>query len=164
MVVPILLVLAALMLLVLEVFVVSLGALSVAAAALGISGIVLGFQESALFGWSLIGIVVALGPTVVWGSFKMLPHFKFTRGFYLRRPQITERERHAAVPDRTALQGAIGRSLSALRPSGSARFGEEIVSVVSGGEMIPPGTRVQVVAISGRRVVVSAAPEADRAE
>lgn len=163
MVVPILLVLAALMLLVLEVFVVSLGALSIAAAALGISGIVLGFQESALFGWSLVGIVVVLGPTVVWGSFKMLPHFKFTRGFYLRRPQITEHERHAAASHHADLAGAVGRSLSALRPSGSARFGEEVVSVVSGGELIPPGTRIQVVEISGNRVVVSAAPEADGA-
>ncbi|MEE8103939.1 MAG: NfeD family protein [Planctomycetota bacterium] len=163
MVVPILLVLAALMLLVLEVFVVSLGALSIAAAALGICGILLGFQESSVFGWSLVATVVALGPTAVWGAFKVLPHFKFTRGFYLRRPQITEKERRAAVADHTALEGAVGRSLSALRPSGSARFGEDVVSVVSGGEMIPRGTRVQVVEISGNRVVVSAAPDTENA-
>ena len=45
MVVPILLVLAALILLVLEVLVVSLGTLSLAAAACATVGIVLGFQE-----------------------------------------------------------------------------------------------------------------------
>ena len=68
-----------------------------------------------------------------------------------------------AVADHTALEGAVGRSLSALRPSGRARFGEDVVSVVSGGEMIPRGTRVQVVEISGNRVVVSAAPDTESA-
>jgi membrane-bound serine protease (ClpP class) len=118
---------------------------------------------SALFGWSLVATVVALGPIAVWGAFKMLPHFKFTRGFYLRRPDITESERHAASDEHADLKGAVGHSVSTLRPSGSARFGEQLVSVVSGGEMIPPGTRVLVVDITGNRVVVSAAPETEGA-
>ncbi len=156
MTVPILLVIAALCLLVLEVFVVSLGALSLAAAVLAIYGIVLGFGHSSGFGWSLVGTVVVLGPASVWGSFKVLPHFKFTRGFYLRRPDMTAQERHAAAPARPDLTGAIGETSSPLRPSGTARFGDEVLSVMTDGTAVPRGTKVRVVEVTGNRIVVEA--------
>ncbi len=153
---PILLVLAALCLLVLEVFVVSLGVLSLAAAVLGIYGIVLGFGHSPEFGWSLVGTVVVLGPVSVWGAFKALPHFKFTRGFYLRRPDMTAQERHAAAPARKDLTGAVGETSSPLRPAGTARFGDEVLSVMTEGTAVPRGAKVRVVEVTGNRIVVEA--------
>lgn len=50
--------------------------------------------------------------------------------------------------------GHIGRAEGPLRPAGKARFGALLVDVVSDGEFIPTGTRVEVIERAGSRVVV----------
>ena len=50
--------------------------------------------------------------------------------------------------------GAEGVSLSILRPSGKAKFLDQIVDVVTQGEFIAPNTSLTVVRIDGMRVVV----------
>ena len=50
--------------------------------------------------------------------------------------------------------GDIGRSESLLRPAGKARFGALLVDVVSEGEYIQKGVRVEVIERAGNRVVV----------
>jgi membrane-bound serine protease (ClpP class) len=52
------------------------------------------------------------------------------------------------------LLGAIGTTTTALRPAGVVRFGDKFVDVVSDGGFIPTGTRVQVIAVEGTRIVV----------
>jgi membrane-bound serine protease (ClpP class) len=53
--------------------------------------------------------------------------------------------------------GTEGISLSILRPSGKARFLDQIIDVITQGEFIPPNTSVTVVRRDGMRVVVKAA-------
>ncbi len=53
--------------------------------------------------------------------------------------------------------GTEGISLSILRPSGKARFLDQIIDVVTQGEFIPANTSVTVVRRDGMRVVVKAA-------
>src|SRR6059058_715202 len=55
------------------------------------------------------------------------------------------------------LPGTEGISLSILRPSGKARFLDQIIDVVTQGEFIPPNTSITVVPRDGMRVVVKAA-------
>jgi len=55
------------------------------------------------------------------------------------------------------LPGTEGISLSILRPSGKARFLDQIVDVITQGEFIPPNTSITVVRRDGMRVVVKAA-------
>jgi membrane-bound serine protease (ClpP class) len=50
--------------------------------------------------------------------------------------------------------GDIGRTDTLLRPAGKARFGAVLVDVVSQGEYVPAGERVEVVERYGNRVVV----------
>jgi membrane-bound serine protease (ClpP class) len=52
--------------------------------------------------------------------------------------------------------GAEGVSLSILRPSGKAKFLDQIIDVVTQGEFIPPNTSLTVVRKDGMRVVVRA--------
>ena len=52
--------------------------------------------------------------------------------------------------------GDQGIALSVLRPGGKAQFGEEIVDVITEGEMLPRGTRVRIIAHSGREAIVAA--------
>ena len=53
-----------------------------------------------------------------------------------------------------ALMGASGTTLTALRPAGTALFGNEMVDVVSDGAFIQPDQKVVVIHVEGNRVVV----------
>ena len=52
------------------------------------------------------------------------------------------------------LLGKRGTTKTKLTPAGKARFGDELVDVVSDGDLIPPGTEIYVVEVRGNRVVV----------
>lgn len=52
------------------------------------------------------------------------------------------------------LMGMIGTASTPLRPSGTARFGDEFRDVLSDGGFIPAGARVQVIAVEGPRITV----------
>jgi membrane-bound serine protease (ClpP class) len=52
--------------------------------------------------------------------------------------------------------GELGVAVSVLRPGGKAKFGDQIIDVISQGEMIPKGTRVKVIGHSGSEAIVEA--------
>jgi len=154
MIVPILLVVGCLALVILEVFVVSFGALTLIAAAMGVAALILAFQESAAFGWTLSAVLFVGVPGALWSAFKLLPKLPFARGLYLARPQLTDDERRAAVRGPIHLLGAVGTAASPLRPAGTVHFDGQPVQAVTGGQMLPVGTRVRVVDVTGNRVIV----------
>jgi membrane-bound serine protease (ClpP class) len=92
---------------------------------------------------------------------RYLPRTSFYRRFALMTsspagPSLTGVPREFA----TAVElspGTEGISLSILRPSGKARFLDQIVDVITQGEFIPPNTSITVVQRDGMRVVVKAA-------
>jgi membrane-bound serine protease (ClpP class) len=55
---------------------------------------------------------------------------------------------------KAARQGQVGVTVSPLRPGGKAQFGEQIIDVISQGDMIPKGTRVRIIGASGREAIV----------
>jgi membrane-bound serine protease (ClpP class) len=55
--------------------------------------------------------------------------------------------------------GQVGTALSSLRPGGKARFGEDVVDVVTQGELLPKGSRVRIIAYSGADAVVEKTDE-----
>ena len=150
----ILLVVGCLAVLVLEIFVVSFGVLTLVAVAMGVAGVLLAFEEGPVLGWSMVGVLFAGIPASLWGAFKLLPKLPFARGLHLDDPNLTERERHAAAQDFRSLLGAIGEVTAPLRPAGTAVFDGEPVDVVSNGPMVPLGARVRVLDVSGNRVMV----------
>jgi membrane-bound serine protease (ClpP class) len=52
--------------------------------------------------------------------------------------------------------GDVGRCETSLRPAGKARFGSVLVDVVSEGDLIGPGSQIEVVERRGSKVVVRA--------
>jgi membrane-bound serine protease (ClpP class) len=52
--------------------------------------------------------------------------------------------------------GTPGVSLSMLRPSGKARFGQHVVDVITQGEFVPPDTALRIVQMDGMRIIVEA--------
>jgi membrane-bound ClpP family serine protease len=59
-----------------------------------------------------------------------------------------------ALVHREYLLGKRGVTTTQLTPSGKARFGDDIVDVISDGEVIPHGTDVYVVDVQGNEVLV----------
>jgi membrane-bound ClpP family serine protease len=57
------------------------------------------------------------------------------------------------------LAGQTGVAATRLRPSGKARFGDQLVAVVSDGTAIDPGQSVRVVQVQGNRIVVESVDE-----
>ena len=150
----ILLVVGSLALIIMEVLFVSFGALALAAAALGVGGVVTAFSVSQMFGWIMAGVLLVGVPFCLKLAFTVLPKLGFARGFYLEAPELTDAERQAGARVDDKLLGQEGLATSALRPSGIAQFGEEVLQVVSQGVMIEPGARVRVVELTGNRIVV----------
>jgi membrane-bound serine protease (ClpP class) len=53
-----------------------------------------------------------------------------------------------------SLVGRQGIAMTVLRPAGKAQIGEEFIDVVSDGPFISSGRKIEVLAVSGNRVVV----------
>jgi membrane-bound serine protease (ClpP class) len=53
-----------------------------------------------------------------------------------------------------ALLGTTGIAETNLRPSGKGRFGDQLVDVVTEGDLIERGKRITIVEVQGSRVVV----------
>ena len=91
---------------------------------------------------------------------RYLPRTSFYRRFALITsnppgPSLSGRPREFTTNVALA-PGMQGTSLSILRPSGKARFGDHIVDVVTQGEFISPNSAITVVQTDGMRVVVQA--------
>jgi membrane-bound serine protease (ClpP class) len=56
-----------------------------------------------------------------------------------------------------SLLGTTGVAETNLRPSGQGRFGEQLVDVVTEGDLIERGTRIKIMQVQGARVVVEKA-------
>ena len=102
----------------------------------------------------MVAVLFVGAPLSLWGAFKVLPKLPFARGLYLKQPDLTDAERHAAAAPRTRLLGAVGEAKTPLRPSGTALFEGEPVAVVTTGRMLDAGTRIRVREVTGNRVVV----------
>ncbi len=88
---------------------------------------------------------------------RYLPHAPMFNRMVLTPPtdeelsRITERE---ALAQLDHLLGARGTSFTPLVPSGKARFGDQLVDVLTDGEFVDRGCAVEVVEVRGHRVVV----------
>jgi membrane-bound serine protease (ClpP class) len=54
----------------------------------------------------------------------------------------------------TSLVGSRGEAVSLLKPYGKARIDGQLLEVVSDGQLIDSGSKIEVVEVSGKRIVV----------
>lgn len=111
-----------------------------------LGSVYLTFEDQALtvIGISLILVIIGL---VLF--FRYLPRARIA-GPLINQDMLMA----AGVGEYQNLLGAVGQTLTDLRPAGLAQFGERRVDVVSRGEYITKGTGVRIVEIEGNRVVV----------
>lgn len=106
-------------------------------------------------------VALAASAIVIWILARYLPRTSFYRRFALMTtnppgPSIAGLSTNLMPPPKLA-PGMKGTALSVLRPSGKAKFAEQVVDVVTQGEFISSGTPVAIVEADPMRVVVRSA-------
>jgi len=108
---------------------------------------------------SLMSIVFVAGGilTALWFMRNVLPEAPFFRRLTLppAMPEELQDELESLV-DWRYLSGKRGVTTTQLTPSGKARFGDEVINVISDGELVYKGSAIRVVKVIGNRVVVEA--------
>lgn len=144
-----------------EVFIPSMGILSVLAAASIVGAVIAAFQVSNEVGINFVLAVALLLPVTLVVAFKLLPRSPLGRRFTVQGLSF---EATPATDERDLdLVGREGEVVSPLRPAGHARIADRRVDVVSRGESIDAGVRVRVLEVTGNRVVVVRAGGVDGA-
>lgn len=141
-----------LVMLVLELFVPSFGILGLLGSAALVAGVVRAAfsYEHALLS---LGIAFAAALVVIVAVAVLFKEQGIWNRFILQE-SLTKEEGFVPVPEKLNLLGALGMSLTPLRPAGTALIGDERVDVVTEGSFINAGVPVSVVKIEGSRVVV----------
>jgi membrane-bound ClpP family serine protease len=155
----IVLLVGALGLLVLEIFVPSMGLISIVGVTLAIVGLVLLYRYDPVIGMIGTAAMVLMGPMVVVFGLKVFPHTPIGRTMLYGGKTEEELEQEAALAraeadKRLALIGMEGEALTVLRPVGAVRIEGKRYDALAELGMIQPGTRVKVTAVDGTRVKV----------
>jgi len=149
------LVVAALVLLALEVLTPTFGVLAALALAAVVVAVWLAFGVSAVLGTALlVGVVVGV-PAYLVVLVRVLPGSSVGRGLFLRKADVpAEGEGTPEVQDYAALVGREGVAETLLRPSGAVRIdGRRVIASAESG-LIEKGASVRVIRASGMNVVV----------
>jgi membrane-bound serine protease (ClpP class) len=98
--------------------------------------------------WATVG-----GGLTIWALSLLLPRTSMYRSVVSQTASGMKTEAVLEKQQRSRL-GQTGVTISALRPGGKAQFGDEILDVISQGEMVPKGTAVRIIGNSGAEALV----------
>lgn len=87
-------------------------------------------------------------------AFKFAPSRRVFKKLVLEHSETKTEGYVAAKPGLKNLIGATGMAKTVLRPSGTAEINDQYVDVITNGEYISEGTRIQVTDVEGMRVIV----------
>ena len=104
---------------------------------------------------AVLGASLFITVAVMYAWLRHLPNSGRFSGLLLRG-SVHKSQGFVSAPNRGDLIGLDGVAVTDLRPSGTARVGQERIDVVTEGEYVPQGSRVQVVQSDGYRHVVRA--------
>lgn len=105
--------------------------------------------------WVYIAALVVLIPSATVAAFRFLENSPFGRRVLLTAPTHQEVVPHRVEVSRlTALVGAHGTALTLMTPGGMVSVQGERLHAESEGQLIDPGTPVEVAGVRGTRVLV----------
>jgi membrane-bound ClpP family serine protease len=140
-------------LLVLEIFIPSLGLLTVLALLCLAAGIALFFQVSVTVGWVGVWTALVLIPVVWIIVYKLLPKTKLGQVLVLRKRQ----EALPGIPDQDKLKALVGQTgvvLTPCRPVGMCEIDGNRVTCVSEAHFLAKDTKVKVIDVEGNKITV----------
>lgn len=124
---------------------------------IGVASIIFSLLLSSNNIWQMgISILIAFIVTVV-GSIILFKVVGLEKGFFkhiILKDSTSTEKGYLSAKERPELVGMKGKTLSPLRPSGTAMFGDERLDVVTEGSFINEGKTIIVIKSSGSRIVV----------
>ncbi len=149
------LILLGMVLLVAELVIPTFGVLTALSIGAMVVGITITFANDTSTGIiTLIGVFV-LVPVIMGIVFHYAPRTQFGKRLFLSGPQEDETVANMPVNlELEQLRGRYGRTVSALRPSGTVDFDGQRVDVLSEGALIEPGQWVRCIDVKAGRVIV----------
>ncbi|MGH9198524.1 MAG: NfeD family protein, partial [Acidimicrobiia bacterium] len=102
---------------------------------------------------AVLGASLFITAAVIYAWMRHLPNSGRFRGLLLQGA-VHRSEGFVSAPSRHDLVGMDGVAETDLRPSGTARIGDERLDVVTEGAFVPAGSRVRIVQSDGYRHVV----------
>jgi membrane-bound serine protease (ClpP class) len=125
----------------------------------GVSGIVMIFVAigSAFASW--YEALIVIGASIVISIIGLVLLARYLSRFeawgrFVLKTRATAEDGYVSGPNKEDLIGAIGETVTMLRPAGVVRIDDKRIDAVSEGVFLPAGVLVQVIDISGNRVVV----------
>ncbi len=104
----------------------------------------------------LVAMLVAVGAALLIARY--LPNIPYANRLMLApptdNPAVTTEPVLPGAALAASLLGAVGTTVTPMRPAGTVRFGDQFIDVVTEGGFIPSGARVQVIEVEGTRIVV----------
>lgn len=149
----VILLIACAILLVIEIFVPSLGLVTVFALACLAWGIAIFFQISTAAGWIGVWTAIVLIPVVWIIVYKYLPKTKIGQILELKKVEQAD----GGIPDQEHLESLVGQTgivAKPLRPVGTCQFGNTKVVCVSETGFIEKDTSVTVIDVEGNKITV----------
>jgi membrane-bound serine protease (ClpP class) len=102
---------------------------------------------------NLAGAMVGAGILVMVLA-RWLPKTKGPLGKLILTKSLSESDGYVTSKDRAHWVGAKGVALTTLRPSGTAKFGEEVMDVVTEGEFVSAKDEIMVKEVRGAQIIV----------
>ena len=153
----ILLLVAGIILAMMEILLPSGGLLGILSAAAMLGSLVLAFKESTGVGFVFLGIAALLTPAVIIIGFKIFPHTPVGRKMILKPQVETVAERGSdgvSEENYLPLLNAVGKTVTALRPSGIAEINGQRYSVITEGQLVDKDVSIVVICVEGNSIVV----------
>lgn len=148
---PILLQVLGLVVIVVEIFVPSLGILAVMAAGILFYSLYLVFTTiSYTVGIVFLGVDILLIPVILVLGFKALGASSLS----LHKRLSSKEGVFSQAPDLVSWKGKKGEAITDLRPSGTVMIEGNRLDAVTDGEYVDAGTPIVVTLVSGNRIVV----------
>ncbi len=142
-----------------ELFVPSHGILAIVAFLAALASVIMAFSVSAAAGVAFALVLLIATPVVFYWAIRIYPSTAVGRRVLLKNPLAAATDGFKDDTVRLeALLGRRGTAMTLLRPAGSVDIDGHRIDAVSESEMIAPGTPIEVLRISGRRVIVKPAP------
>jgi membrane-bound ClpP family serine protease len=153
----VLLLIAALACVAAELFLPSHGVLAMCAALLALGAIIAGYRAHPVFGIGIGVAIVICTPIVFFWAIKLYPSTPMGKRVMLKSPPASVMDPFAVESQRLAgLVGQRAVAATMLRPAGTIELNGERIDAVSEAEVITAGTEVEILRVSGLKVIVKA--------
>lgn len=110
--------------------------------------------DSFLNGAVTLAIILVLLGAAAFFIFRSFKKGTLSRTPLILRESIEEKSTSLSNVEMQQLVGQEGIALSALRPSGSAMFGDKRLDVMTEGEFVKKGAKIVIMRVEGLRVLV----------